>query len=228
MIGKKTALEAGIIVLTSLLIGFFYNYSNPSKLPFIGEEKKIDFSQSDSLLNALHLHDSLQKYADSISNISLWREDSLKLIKEKRTKDSLRIVREDSLKRVNDSLTLVQDSKEDTLKKVKENIKPIDIKLDFAKALYDRKYTFLDARDVHDYRAGHILGAINIPFHNFDEHKNKLESLNKENVYICYCSLSCDVSIDLAYAMVKMGFKKVYIFHGGWDEWKKAGYPSAG
>jgi 3-mercaptopyruvate sulfurtransferase SseA len=30
----------------------------------------------------------------------------------------------------------------------------------------------------------------------------------------------------MAYYMARMGFKKVYIFHGGWDEWKEAGYPS--
>lgn len=227
MINKKTAVHAGIIILTSLIIGFLYNYSNPAKLPFIGGERNIDYSQSDSLLNALRQQDSLQKTADSLRNISIWREDSLKLIKEQRIKDSLKTVREDSLKRVNDSLKLVLKSKEDTVKKVQEFIKPVDIKLDFAKALFDRKYTFIDARDAADYQAGHILGAMNIPFHNFEEYKTKLESLNKENVCVCYCSSACDVSIDLAYAMVKMGFKKVYIFHGGWDEWKEAGYPAS-
>lgn len=228
MISKKDALQAGIIILTSLIIGFVYNYSNPAKLPLIGEEREIDFSQSDSLLNALRLQDSLQKSADSIKNISKWREDSLNLIKEQIIKDSLRIVKEDSIRRVKDSLKLISKSKEDSATKVQENIKPVDIKLDFAKALYDRQYTFIDARDVSDYQAGHILGAINIPFHNFSQHVNKLESLSKDGVYVCYCSAACDVSIDLAYAMVKMGFKKVYIFHGGWDEWKNAGYPTAG
>ena len=86
-------------------------------------------------------------------------------------------------------------------------------------------YTFIDARDEADYKAGSIKGAINIPYHKIDQFQDKLNSLPKDRVYVAYCSSACDVSIDLAYAMAKQGFTKVYIFHGGWDEWKAAGYP---
>ena len=60
----------------------------------------------------------------------------------------------------------------------------------------------------------------------FEKYKDRLDNLPKDQVYITYCSAACDVSIDMAYAMAKMGFTKVYIFHGGWDEWKTAGYPA--
>lgn len=237
---KRTVLEICGILLLTLLVGVFYNLSNPNRIHFIGREQVVDFSQSDSLMHTMQRQDSLQKIADSLKNSSNKREDSLKAAYEKRIKDSLQVVRQDSLKRNQDSVKHVQDSiktaKEKSKDSVKINenqnqnsqnfVKPIDIKIDFAKALFDKKYRFVDARDIADYQAGHIQGAMNIPYHEFEKYKGVLEGLPKDQVYVCYCSSACDVSIDLAYAMAKMGFTKTYIFHGGWDEWKTAGYPA--
>jgi rhodanese-related sulfurtransferase len=224
-LSKKTLLQAGGIFLLTFLVGAFYNLSNPNRIQFIGDDVIVDYSQSDSLLNALRIHDSLLKVADSLELLSNKREDSLKLLNEKKVQDSLMAIhKQDSIKRVQDSLkTLTQ---KDTVSVAQNYIKPIDVRIDFAKALFDKKYRFLDARDISDFQAGHIQGAMNIPFHDFDKYKETLEGLPKDQVYVVYCSASCDVSIDMAYAMAKMGFKKVYIFHGGWDEWKDAGYPS--
>ena len=81
------------------------------------------------------------------------------------------------------------------------------------------------SRDESDYSAGHIQGAVNIPYHKFSEVKSRLNQFSKDEVLVVYCGSGCDVSIDLSYAMAHDGFKKVYIFHGGWDDWKAAGYP---
>lgn len=223
---KKTLLQAGLIILIAAVVGIIFNLSHKNRLPFIGKEKKVDYSQSDSLLNALRIQDSLQKAADSLRQISMNKEDSLKLL---RKKDSLQsVLKQDSIKKVNDSLKIAKERTQDSIKnaqKEQEIVKPVDIRLDFAKALFDKKYQFIDARDEADYNAGTIKGAINIPYHKLDELKPKLEKMDKNKVYVCFCSSACDVSIDLAYAMAHMGFTHVYIFHGGWDEWKNAGYP---
>lgn len=228
---KTTLKEIGIILVIVLGVGILFNLSSPNKLPFIGEEKSLDYSKSDSLMMALQKQDSIQHAADSIKNLSLKREDSLKILNEKKAKDSLLAVfKQDSLKRVSDSLRIIKKKSEDSLKSVKEQedfVKPIDIRIDFAKALYDRKYTFIDARDEADYEAGTISGAKSYPFHKFDQIKDMVNKLPKNEVYVCFCSSACDVSIDMAYAMAHMGFTKMYIFHGGWDEWKKAGYPTS-
>jgi len=229
-LSKKTVLEIIIILLIIIPVGIIYNISSPNRLPFIGEEIVIDFSQSDSLLNALGLQDSLQKSADSLKQFSILREDSLKLVQETRVQDSLlELSKQDSVKRVNDSLKAYKQHVKDSLTNAKnENdfAKPIDIRLDFAKALFDKKYQFIDARDPADFNAGSIKGAINIPYHNFEKDKSGVKELAKEKVYVIFCSSACDVSIDLAYAMAHLGFTKVYIFHGGWDAWKEAGYPT--
>ena len=228
---KKALLQITGILAITLLTGIFFNLSNPNRIQFIANEKIVNFSQSDSLLNALRLQDSILKAADSLMNSSNKREDSLKLAKDKHIQDSILAANKtDSLKRVQDSLKTVNQKKEDSLKnaqnQVQDFVKPIDIKIDFAKALFDKKYRFIDARDLSDYGAGHIQGALNIPFHEIEKYKERLNDLPKDQVYVTYCSSACDVSIDLAYFMAKLGFKKVYVFHGGWDEWKAAGYPA--
>jgi rhodanese-related sulfurtransferase len=155
------------------------------------------------------------------------REDSLRIANEKKLQDSLlNAGKQDSIKHVKDSIEAADKSKADSNAQLKENIvKPVDIKIDFAKALYDKKYRFIDSRDPPDFQAGHIEGAMNIPFHEIEKFRDVLDGLPKDQVYVIYCSSACDVSIDMAYYMAKMGFKKTYIFHGGWDEWKEAGYP---
>ena len=224
----------------TLLVGIFYNLSSPNRIDFIGEDKPVDFSQSDSLMKYMQKQDSIQKIADSLKILSSRREDSLKAANEKRIKDSLSVAKSDSVKRLQDSLKTANKKLADSLKTVSQKndqqnpnntknddiVKPIPIRIDFAKALFDKKYRFIDARDVSDYQAGHVQGAMNIPYHDLDKYKSVLEGLPKDQVYVTYCSAACDVSIDLAYAMAHMGFTKVYIFHGGWDEWKAAGYPA--
>ena len=211
-------------------MGIFFNLANPNRIQFIGNEKIVDFSQSDSLMNALKKQDSIQRAADSVKTNSLNREDSLRLVNEKRLQDSILAKnKSDSLKNIQDSLKTADQKKQDSIKnsqQVQEISKPVDIKIDFAKALFDKKYRFLDARDVSDFSAGHIQGAMNIPFHEIEKYKERFNDLPKDQVYVTYCSSACDVSIDMAYYMAKLGFKKVYIFHGGWDEWKNAGYPA--
>ena len=152
----------------------------------------------------LQKQDSIQHAADSIKNLSLKREDSLRLVNEKKVKDSLLTVfKQDSVKKVNDSLKVIKKRTEDSIKAVieqnQEFVKPIDIRIDFAKALYDRKYTFIDARDEADYTAGSIQGAVNYPYHKMDQIKDKLKLLPRNQVYVCFCSSACDVSIDMAY-----------------------------
>ena len=227
----KILFQVSAILLITLLAGIFFNISNPGRIQFIANEKIVDFSQSDSLLNALRIQDSILKAADSLKNSSNRREDSLRIAREKFIQDSILAANKtDSLKRIQDSVKAANQKKDDSLKNVQSNqqdfVKPVDIKIDFAKALFDKKYRFIDARDESDYNAGHVQGAMNIPFHEIEKFKDRLNGLPKDQVYVTYCSAACDVSIDMAYYMAKMGFKKVYIFHGGWDEWKAAGYPA--
>jgi rhodanese-related sulfurtransferase len=86
----------------------------------------------------------------------------------------------------------------------------------------------IDARGESEYAAGHVRGALNIPYESFTEHYKELEEyVPMDATVICYCqSLTCDLSDRLAQELRLMGYEKVVLFRGGWQEWSEAGFPS--
>ncbi|MCX6163880.1 MAG: rhodanese-like domain-containing protein [Ignavibacteriae bacterium] len=110
-------------------------------------------------------------------------------------------------------------------------VEPQNIKLDFAKVLFDRKALFFDGRKPEEYNAGHIKGAINIYYEEFhkkskEEKTEILKGFNKNGLIVCYCiGGDCEASIDLAYDIAKLGFTSLNIYLGGYKEWEDAGYP---
>jgi rhodanese-related sulfurtransferase len=110
-------------------------------------------------------------------------------------------------------------------------IEPQNIKIDFTKLLYDRKALFFDARKPEDFNAGHIKGAISVTYEDFrkkskEQQIEMLKGYNKNGIIVCYCNGGdCDMSIDLAYDIAKLGFTSMNIYLGGYKEWEDAGYP---
>jgi rhodanese-related sulfurtransferase len=79
----------------------------------------------------------------------------------------------------------------------------------------------VDARLHADYAAGHIPGAINIPYDDLYQYRERLETLPKDKWIISYCDgPPCDLGEMLACELVNMGFSKVAIYEQGLDEWK--------
>lgn len=110
-------------------------------------------------------------------------------------------------------------------------VEPQNIKKDLAKLFYDKKALFIDARKAEEFNAGHIKGSLNYFYEDFhkkskEEQMEMLKGLNKNGIIVCYCNGGeCDMSIDLAYDIAKLGFKSVNIYLGGYKEWEDAGYP---
>jgi rhodanese-related sulfurtransferase len=84
----------------------------------------------------------------------------------------------------------------------------------------------IDARPVSDYEAGHIPGAINIPYDQMADHVEEVTSLMAFDARIvCYCNgPDCDFSDQVASELRFLGYSNVGIFVGGWEHWKQAGY----
>ncbi len=100
------------------------------------------------------------------------------------------------------------------------------ISLTQAYQLYRDKILFVDARDPEEYEDGHIAGAVNLPLFRLDEYKNQISSISKTTPLVTYCEgADCDMSIRLGNELFSKGFKKVFVFFGGWEEWKQADYP---
>lgn len=88
---------------------------------------------------------------------------------------------------------------------------------------------FLDARLPELYLKGHIAGALNLPYENLQDYCDDfVPSLDKKKLIIIYCdNYDCDLSLDLADALLAVEFRRIAVFEGGWDEWVESGYPTA-
>ncbi|HEX9252957.1 MAG TPA: rhodanese-like domain-containing protein [Ignavibacteriaceae bacterium] len=103
---------------------------------------------------------------------------------------------------------------------------PKAIKLDYAFKLFKDGIQFIDARSPEEFAEGHIKGAINIPFYGSENYLDAINHLNKNEFIVTYCSgADCDISILSGNELFEMGFKRVYVFIGGYDEWTKNHYP---
>jgi rhodanese-related sulfurtransferase len=107
--------------------------------------------------------------------------------------------------------------------------RPLMVQLPKVKEFWDAHAALIiDAREPAEYAAGHIPGAINLPYDEVVSDPDRLEAVDPGGrPIICYCGGgSCEVSIHLAESLVyQHGKKRVLVFMGGWPDWESAGYP---
>lgn len=85
-----------------------------------------------------------------------------------------------------------------------------------------RNIHFIDARDPKLYVAGHIPGAVNIPFEKLAEYTEALQESPKSDLQVLYCDGGdCHLSHDLAEHMLSQGWNRIAVYTGGWAEWSK-------
>ena len=134
---------------------------------------------------------------------------------------SSNLVRKDSIPLLAKKLEITEDidldSDESTL---------LAISLDKAKEFFENGVLFIDARDEVYYNDGHIKNAMKNVFL-MELIFNIEEKQTKEEPIVVYCGdPGCGDSEDLAYDLQNEGFKKLFIFKGGWLEWSAANYPA--
>lgn len=80
----------------------------------------------------------------------------------------------------------------------------------------------LDSRESDAFLKGHIPGAMNLPYEQFEQYLPILEAQQGIHTVITYCDGSdCMSSIELAQKVAFL-FENVYYFFGGWTEWQEA------
>ena len=134
---------------------------------------------------------------------------------------SSNLVRKDSIPLLAKKLEITEDidldSDESTL---------LAISLDKAKEFFENGVLFIDARDEVYYNDGHIKNAMKNVFL-MELIFNIEEKQTKEEPIVVYCGdPGCGDSEDLAYDLQNEGFKKLFVFKGGWLEWSAANYPA--
>ncbi|MFT3928856.1 MAG: rhodanese-like domain-containing protein [Spongiibacteraceae bacterium] len=83
--------------------------------------------------------------------------------------------------------------------------------------------TVIDLRDQAEFRKGHIVDAINIPYAKLNERVGELENL-RERPLILVCKLG-QYSSAAGKQLMQQGFKQVYRLSGGISEWQGAQLP---
>jgi len=207
------------IIITSSILGFAINYFNPAGIPLIREKLELKWAPDSLFLETEK--DSIVTTVDSIKLTNI-----PKIEEQKQVNQDLNVIDGTEPKPVN----LEPQKSAEKINKVETDViafpEPKAIKLEQALTLYNKGVLFIDARDEGDFLAGHISNSINIPFDDFDNHKQKLENIPKEKPLVIYCAgTDCDLSILLGNLLFEQGYRQVYVFFGGWVEWLDANYP---
>lgn len=108
---------------------------------------------------------------------------------------------------------------------------PMPIGLPQVKEMLDAKQAVvLDARSAASFRDGHIAGALPVPLEEAKRHPSSPlpARVGKDSTIIAYCNgFSCHDSMELGKILMRAGYSSVYVYEGGFPEWRDAGYATA-
>jgi rhodanese-related sulfurtransferase len=190
-----------LIIGISFSIGLVYNYLNPKGISLLKEKKELVFGPDSLFIPSNELKENV--LSDSVSN----KVNSV-VQNQSKTKE------------------IEQTKSEKPEIKVEAFSEPRALKIEQAYRLHIQGIKFIDARMPDDYAAGHIKGAYNIPFDGDESYRDILNSFSKDEILVVYCEgTDCDLSIYLSNEIFEKGFKRVYVFFGGWNEWVEKNYP---
>lgn len=210
-----------LVLIISSIVGIIFNNFNPAGISLIRDEKTLKIA-SDSLIIPEIILDE-KETADTVEITSQLQniENQQKLSGE--LEDS---IKQEETKLLNNENEIINNDEDEEHEEEIFN-DPKSINLEQAFTLFNKGVKFIDARDDFDYNEGHISKAINIPFYAFEENEYKLNNINKDEAIVTYCSgTDCDLSVLLGNKLAAMGYKKVFVFFGGWWDWIEANYPT--
>ena len=87
----------------------------------------------------------------------------------------------------------------------------------------DRDAIIVDLRPQAEFKRGHLLNAVNLPFAKLDEHASELGK-DKAKPVLLYCALG-SVAGQAAIKLKKHGYTEVYPLKGGLNAWTGANLP---
>lgn len=108
---------------------------------------------------------------------------------------------------------------------------PLPAGLMQVREMYDRKEAvFVDARDELSFARGHIKGAVSIPLGQFEAKSADFTGkVPVASVIVVYCNgYGCHDSMTLGKKLMSKGYGRVFVFEGGYPEWKDGKLPFEG
>ncbi len=108
---------------------------------------------------------------------------------------------------------------------------PLPAGLMQVREMYDRKEAvFVDARDAQSYAGGHVKGAVSLPLGEFDAKSAAFaEKVPATTMIVVYCNgYGCHDSMTVGKKLISRGYRQVFVFEGGYPEWKDGKLPVEG
>jgi rhodanese-related sulfurtransferase len=106
--------------------------------------------------------------------------------------------------------------------------RPVQMQLPMVRRFHEAGgAVIVDVRDREEYRAGHIAGALSLPYDEAITDPERLERLDPGGKpIIVYCGGgTCETSMNMAFALIEAGKKRVLVYTGGFPEWQAMGLP---
>jgi rhodanese-related sulfurtransferase/glutaredoxin len=97
----------------------------------------------------------------------------------------------------------------------------------FLDSIQDKKNQLLDVRTPEEYNQGHIAGAFQADWNNFEQFKERTASLDKHKPLYVYC-LAGSRSAAAQKWLIKEGFETVINLRGGMNAWNLEDLPVEG
>lgn len=95
-----------------------------------------------------------------------------------------------------------------------------------AKALYDKKTMFLDARNNSDWEAGRIAGAVHLELKSALTKESLAKHAKPGDPIVFYCNgPKCMVSANAIEKVKPWGYTQLFYMRDGLPAWKAANYP---
>ncbi len=106
--------------------------------------------------------------------------------------------------------------------------RPVQMQLPMVRRFHEAGgAVIVDVRDREEYRAGHIAGALSLPYDEAITDPERLERLDAGGKpIIVYCGGgTCETSMNMAFALIEAGKSRVLVYMGGFPEWQASGLP---
>lgn len=209
-----------LVLIISSIVGLIFNNFNPTGISLIREVKTLSFAPDSLIIPEINLDG--KGTADTVE-ITTQLEN---VENEQKLPDELKdTIKQTETELVNNENEIINNDEDEEHGEEIFN-EPKAINLEQAFTLFKNGARFIDAREEFDYQEGYIHKAVNIPFYAFEENEHKLKNIKNDEAIVTYCSgTDCDLSVLLGNKLAEMGYKKVFVFFGGWLDWVEANYP---
>ncbi len=221
--------ESAIILGAALVLGLSYNAFSPKPLPLVRTETTV--VASDSLITALATTASSTTPAtppvsqEVPPTQTVGREQQAQekntTSKQETTKEPVKSTTQPT--KAATPQTQQEAPPQEQAPKPAAPAKALEIRFDqVEKLLTNPDIMLIDARPAREFEGGHIGNAINIYTPEFEQNIGRIIGIPRDKPIIAYCGGgACELSHELAENLVKMGFTRVFVYVGGWNEWKQ-------